>query len=58
MVKYCEDKSIFDELKEFYYKNNAELYSYQDFEKSGVKEFNVSSHKISCLLYTSPSPRD
>ncbi|MFR2890714.1 MAG: DNA-binding protein, partial [Clostridium butyricum] len=49
MVKDFEDRCVFDELKEFYYNNNGELYSYQDFEKSGVKEFNMSSHKINDL---------
>lgn len=49
MVKELEDISIFNELKEFYDNNSGELYSYQDFEKSGLNEFNVLSHKTNKL---------
>lgn len=49
MVKELEDRSIFDELKEFYDNNIGELYSYQDFGKCGLSEFNVLSHKTNNL---------
>lgn len=40
-----KDKCIFDDIKEFYDKNTGELYSYQDFEKSGLKEFEIISNR-------------
>lgn len=49
MVKNFKNRYIYDELKDFYNSNNGELYSYQDFEKSGLKEFNVVAHKIKDL---------
>ena len=49
MVKNFKNRYIYDELKDFYNSNNGELYSYQDFEKSGLKEFNVAAHKIKDL---------
>ena len=41
MAECCIDRSIYDELKEFYNNNNGEIYSYQDLEQSGLNEFNV-----------------
>lgn len=49
MVKDFKDRCIFDELKEFYDNHNGELYSYQDFEKCGLMEFNVAAHKTKDL---------
>lgn len=49
MVKELEHRSIFDELKEFYENNSGELYSYQDFGKCGLSEFNILSYKTNKL---------
>ncbi len=49
MAEYCIDRSIYDELKEFYSNNNGEIYSYQDLEQSGLNEFNVVLHKAGKL---------
>ena len=38
--------SIYNDLKEFYNRNKGVLYSYQDFEVAGIKEFKVISNKI------------
>lgn len=46
MDKNFKDICIYDELRDFYVKNNGEIYSYQDFDKAGLKEFNLISHKI------------
>ena len=46
MVGNFKDKSIYEELNDFYMSNNGELYRYQDFDKSGLKEFNVAAHKV------------
>jgi hypothetical protein len=39
-------KSIYYDLKEFYNINLGVLYSYQDFEKAGIQEFNSVSRKM------------
>jgi len=41
-----DKKSIYYDLKEFYNINLGALYSYQDFEKAGIQEFNSISGKI------------
>ncbi|MGN0145288.1 MAG: HIRAN domain-containing protein [Clostridium sp.] len=46
MNQDCKEMSIYDELKNFYINNNGHIYSYQNFDKSGLKEFNVASHKV------------
>lgn len=43
-------KSIYHDLKEFYSRNSEVLYSYQDFEIAGIKEFRVTTNKIRSLL--------
>lgn len=40
------NKSIYYDLKEFYDRNQGELYSYQDFEIAGIREFKVITNKI------------
>jgi hypothetical protein len=42
----CNKKSIYYDLKEFYDINLGALYSYQDFEKAGMQEFNIISGKM------------
>lgn len=49
MEKDCRVLCIYDELKDFYINNNGHIYSYQNFDKSGLKEFNVLSHKVEQL---------
>jgi hypothetical protein len=51
MVKKDKEKSIYYELKEFYNINLGELYSYQDFEKAGIQEFNSILGKIRPLQH-------
>lgn len=43
------DKSIYYNLKEFYDNNPGELYSTQDFETAGIKEFNYITNRIQPL---------
>lgn len=40
------NKSIYYDLKEFYDRNQGELYSYQDFEIAGIREFKVITNKM------------
>ena len=44
-------KSIYYDLKEFYDQNSGALYSYQDFETAGIKEFN-------CITKRTPSIKE
>ena len=45
-------KSIYSDLKEFHDRNLGELYSYQDFEKSGIKEYkNITNKSRQFLQY-------
>ena len=44
-------KSIYYDIKEFYDNNSGEIYSDQDFETAGIKEFECITNKI-------PSPKD
>jgi hypothetical protein len=46
-----KNKSIYYDLKEFYDKNSGALYSYQDFETAGIKEFN-------CITNRTPSIKE
>lgn len=39
-------KSIYYDLKELYDRNQGELYSYQDFEIAGIREFKVATNKM------------
>ena len=43
------EKSYYRELKEFHDKNQGELYSFQDFEKTGQMEYKVFTGKIKPL---------
>ena len=44
-----KNKSIYYDLKEFYDRNSGVLYSYQDFETAGIKEFKSTLSKIHSL---------
>lgn len=41
-----KNKSIYYDFKEFYYINPGALYSYQDFETAGIREFKSITKKI------------
>ncbi|OOM09264.1 HIRAN domain-containing protein [Clostridium saccharobutylicum] len=42
-------KSIYRDLKEFHDRNQGELYSYQDFQVAGLKEFKSITNKVKTL---------
>jgi len=44
-----KEKSIYYNLKEFYDNNSGELYSNQDFETAGIKEFNCITNRTQLL---------
>ncbi|MCE5222314.1 MAG: HIRAN domain-containing protein [Clostridium sp.] len=40
------EKSIYYDLKEFHHRNPGVLYSYQDFEAAGIREFEIITNKL------------
>ena len=40
------EKSIYYDLKEFHDRNPGVLYSYQDFETAGIREFKSITSKV------------
>ena len=40
------EKSIYYDLKEFHHRNPGVLYSYQDFETAGIREFKIITSKV------------
>jgi hypothetical protein len=40
------EKSIYYDLKEFHHRNLGVLYSYQDFETAGIREFEIITRKV------------
>ena len=40
------EKSIYYDLKEFHHRNPDVLYSYQDFEIAGIREFEIITNKV------------
>ena len=44
-----KNKSIYYDLKEFHDRNSGVLYSYQDFEKAGIREFKSTTNKVRSL---------
>eukprot|EP00831_Metopus_contortus_P064020 TRINITY_DN5706_c0_g1_i2.p2 TRINITY_DN5706_c0_g1~~TRINITY_DN5706_c0_g1_i2.p2 ORF type:complete len:331 (-),score=64.70 TRINITY_DN5706_c0_g1_i2:637-1629(-) len=48
-MSICEEISIYEELKEFYKKNNGQIYTFQDLDISGEREYQIITKKINVL---------